>query len=122
MVAPALGPGGGRLRLAAEPLPARRWSDLRDDLIGQRDTARAYTASAMTPAPGAVPGPSPDNGHQPGQDQGRPSKPRLFSRRPAAAPQAVSADPEPLTAQAAPDVPADAPAPDVPAGAPASAQ
>jgi hypothetical protein len=88
----------------------------RDELIGQRDTARAYTASAMTPAPGAAPGPSADNGRQPSQDQGRPSWPRLFGRRPApapqaAAPQAVSADPEPLTAQAAPDVPAGAPAP-----------
>jgi hypothetical protein len=88
----------------------------RDELIGQRDTARAYTASAMAgPAPAASPGLSPDNGRQPGQDQGRPGRPRLFSRRPAApqaaAPQAVSADPEPLTAQAAPDLPAGPPAP-----------
>ena len=90
----------------------------RDELIGQRDTARAYTASAMTPAPGAAPGPSPDNGHQPSQDQGqgRPGRPRLFGRRPApapqaAAPQAASADPEPPTAQAPPDVPVGASAP-----------
>ena len=93
----------------------------RDELIGQRDTARAYTASAMTPAPGAAPGPSPDNGRQPSQDQGRPSRPRLFGRRPAAAPQAAAADPEPLAAQAAPDALAGAPAPDVSARAPTPA-
>ncbi len=79
----------------------------RDELIGQRDTARAYTANAMA---GPPPGVSPDNGRQPSQDQGGPSRPRLFSRRPAAAPQAASADPELLTAQPAPDLPA-APAP-----------
>jgi UPF0716 family protein affecting phage T7 exclusion len=93
-------------------------SKARDDLIDQRDTARAYTASALaSPAPGASPDLSPDNGRPPIPAQGRPSRPRLFGRRPAAAPKA--ADPGPPTAQAAPDIPVGAPAPDVPAGAPA---
>jgi hypothetical protein len=87
-------------------------SKARDDLIGQRDTARAYTASTLAnPAPGASPGLSQDDGRQPSQEEGRRSRPRLFGRRPAAAPQAAAADPEPLTGQPAPDVPADALAP-----------
>jgi len=89
----------------------------RDDLIGQRDTARAYTASAMTGPPPAAPGPGPDNS-QPGPDDSRRSRPRLFSRRPAAAPQAA-ADPQPLTSQPAAGVPAGPPAAGVPVGAPA---
>jgi hypothetical protein len=94
----------------------------RDELIGQRDTARAYTASALAnPPPGATPGLSPDNGRQPSQEEDRRSRPRLFGRRPAAAPQAAAADPEPLAAQAAPDALAGAPAPDVPARAPTPA-
>ena len=75
----------------------------RDELIGQRDTARAYTASAMA-GPAAGNGHSQDNGRQPSQEQGRRGGPRLFGRRPAAAP-------EPPTAKTAPDVPASAPAP-----------
>ena len=90
----------------------------RDDLIGQRDTARAYTASAMTGPPPAAAGPGPDNGRQPSPDNGRRSRPRLFSRRPAAAPQAA-ADPQPLTSQPAAGVPAGPPAVGVPVGAPA---
>src|SRR5512140_1913268 len=40
-------------------------SKARDDLIGQRDTARAYTASALAgPASGTTPDPSPDDGRQ----------------------------------------------------------
>jgi hypothetical protein len=85
----------------------------RDELIGQRDTARAYTASAMaSPPPGASPGLSPDDGRQLSRDGGRRSRPRLFGRRPAAGSRAApSADPEPLTAQAAPGVPVSVPGP-----------
>jgi len=86
----------------------------RDDLIGQRDTARADTASALaSPAPGSRLGPSADQGHQVSPDRRRRIRPRLSGRWDAAAsqagtPQAASADPEPLAAQA-------------PAGAPATA-
>ena len=86
----------------------------RDDLIGQRDTARADTASALaSPAPGSRLGPSADQGHQVSPDRRRRIRPRLSGRWDAAAsqagtPQAASTDPEPLAAQA-------------PAGAPATA-
>ena len=86
----------------------------RDDLIGQRDTARADTASALaSPAPGSRLGPSADQGHQVNPDKRRRIRPRLSGRWDAAAsqagtPQAPSADPDPLAAQA-------------PAGAPATA-
>ena len=86
----------------------------RDDLIGQRDTARADTASALaSPAPGSRLGPSADQSHQVSPDKRRRIRPRLSGRWDAAAsqagtPQAASADPEPLAAQA-------------PAGAPATA-
>ena len=94
-------------------------SKARDDLIDQRDTARAYTASALTgTAPAAAAGPSPDNGRQPGPEQGHRSRLRLFSRRPAAGPQA-GAGPEPLAGQPAAQVPAGPAAAEVPAGAPA---
>ena len=94
-------------------------SKARDDLIDQRDTARAYTASALTgTAPSAAAGPSPDNGRQPSPEEGHRTRPRLFSRRPAAAPQAA-ADPEPLASQPAAQVQAGTPAAEVPAGAPA---
>jgi hypothetical protein len=93
----------------------------RDELIGQRDTARAYTASALANSPpGATASLSPDNGRQPSQKEDRRSRSRLFGRRPAAS-QSAAADPEPLAAQAAPDAPADVPAPDVPAGPPTPA-
>ena len=99
----------------------------RDDLIGQRDTARAYTASTLSngapPGNGASPGdliPSQDGG-SPSQDGGRSDRPRLFGRR--AAPRQPAAAPgERGAGQQAPDVPAEAPAPDVPAGAPAPAE
>src|ERR1039457_2070202 len=81
-------------------------SKARDDLIGQRDTARAYTASALAGPPPAATGPSPGNG-RPGPPHRRRSGPRLFSRRPAAAP---PAGPEPLAGQSPPDVTAAAPA------------
>ena len=86
----------------------------RDDLIGQRDTARADTASALASlAPGSRSGPSADQGHQVSPDKRRRIRPRLSGRWDAAAsqagtPQAASADPEPL-------------APQAPAGAPAAA-
>ena len=86
----------------------------RDDLIGQRDTARADTASALASlAPGSRSGPSADQGHQVNPDKRRRIRPRLSGRWDAAAsqagtPQAPSADPDPLAAQA-------------PAGAPATA-
>jgi hypothetical protein len=77
----------------------------RDDLIGQRETARAYTAS--TPGNGTAPSvSSPGPGHGRGE-----SWRRLFARR--AAPRQAPAEPlEPLAGQ---------PAPDAPAGTPASA-
>ena len=86
----------------------------RDGLIGQRDTARADTASALASlAPGSRSGPSADQGHQVNPDKRRRIRPRLSGRWDAAAsqagtPQAPSADPDPLAAQA-------------PAGAPATA-
>jgi hypothetical protein len=90
-------------------------SKARDDLIGQRDTARAYTASALAgPVSGTIPDRSPDDGRQTSPEEGRRRGPRLFSRRPAT-PQAGVADAAPLTGQPAADAAAAAPAPDVPA-------
>jgi hypothetical protein len=89
------------------------------DLIDQRDTARAYTASALAgPVPGTAPGPGPDNGRQASPAEGRGSRPRLFSRRPAV-PQAADTIPRPLTSQSSPDGTAAAPARSVPADSPA---
>jgi len=88
----------------------------RDDLIGQRDTARADTASALaSPAPRSRTAPSPDQGHHMSPDKRRSTRPRLSGRWDTAAsqagtPQATAADPEPLAAQAAADAPAGAPA------------
>jgi len=93
----------------------------RDDLIGQRDTARAYTASALSnPASGTHPDLSPDNGRQPSPEEGRRSKPRLFGRRPVA-PHAAAAGPEPPADQPATDIPSGEMAVGVPAGAPTPA-
>ena len=77
----------------------------RDDLIGQRDTARAYTASTLGNGPA-------DGDRHPGEDGGgQRSRWHLFGRQPAS-PQAASA------AQTANGQPAsDIPASDVPAGA-----
>ena len=102
-------------------------SKARDDLIDQRDTARAYTASAMTGPPPGAPGPGPDNPRQPSPDdsrqpspeEGHRARPRLFSRRPATAPQAGVTVPEPPASQPAAQVQAGTPAAEVPAGAPA---
>jgi hypothetical protein len=94
----------------------------RDDLIGQRDTARAYTASTLAnPASGTHPDLSPDNGRQPSPEESRRSKPRLFGRRPVA-PHAAAADPEPPAGQPAADIPSGEMAADVPADAPAPAR
>ncbi len=92
-------------------------SKARDDLIDQRDTARAYTASALTgTVPVAAAGPSPDDGRQPSPENGHRTRPRLFSRRPTAAPPAAAA-PQLLTSQSPPDIPAALSAHGVPAGA-----
>src|SRR5579859_5102740 len=76
----------------------------RDDLIGQRDTARAYTTSTLgNGAPGTRPDLSPDNGSQPSPREGRRSKTRMFGRRPST-PHAATA-PEPPAGQPAADIP-----------------
>jgi hypothetical protein len=70
----------------------------RDDLLDQRETARAYTASRLGDDP-----PGPDSGWQSGL--------HLFRHQPAAQ-QAAAADPGSLDGEAAaPDVPADSRAP-----------
>jgi len=75
----------------------------RDDLIDQRETARAYAASV--PGDGA---PRSDSG--PGPDDSRQGGLHLFGRRPA--PRHAVAEPaEPLNGQVVPDAPADTPAP-----------
>jgi len=77
----------------------------RDDLIGQRDTARAYTASDLgsgTVRTDPRPGPA-GGGHRGGWR-------RLFGYQPAGG-HGVVEQPEPVQGQAAPDVPADAPDP-----------
>jgi hypothetical protein len=71
----------------------------RDDLIGQRDTGRAYTASTLgigTPSSDPLPGPA----------GSRPGRLRPFGRR--AAPRHATETPEPPAGQAAADVPAGA--------------
>ena len=73
----------------------------RDDLIDQRETARAYAASA---AGNGTPPSEPD----PGPDDSR--RGRLFGRR-LPHQQAPDSPPESLNGQAAHDVPADTPAP-----------
>jgi hypothetical protein len=98
----------------------------RDDLIGQRDTARAYTASTLgngaPPGNGSPPGNGESSaGLSPSQDDGRRDRPRLFGHRPAPQ-QPATAPAEPVAGQSAPGVPATAPGPDVPAGAPAPAE
>ena len=76
----------------------------RDDLIGQRDTAREYTASTLgNGTASSASSPGPDHGRGEGWR-------RLFARR--AAPGQAPAEPlEPLTGQPAPDAPAGTPAP-----------
>jgi hypothetical protein len=98
----------------------------RDDLIGERDTARAYTASALGNGEPPGDGAPRSNGAaaaglDPSQEDGARDRPRLFGRRPAS-PQSGTAPAEPGAGQPAPGVPAGAPAPGVPAGAPAPAE
>ena len=79
-------------------------SQARDDLIGERDTARAYTASDLGN------GEARSDPHRGAGDSRGGSWGRLFGRR--AAPRQAPAEPaEPLTGQSAPDAPAGAPAP-----------
>jgi hypothetical protein len=75
----------------------------RDDLIGQRDTARAYTASTLGNGNG-----TPRAGRDPGPSRRRPHGPRLFGRRAAARQDAPQ--PEPAAARAGAEPPASAPA------------
>ena len=75
----------------------------RDDLIDQRQTARAYTASALGNG-------TPGGGRHPGQEGGRRGSWHLFRRRPAAR-QAAPTHAEPPAGQPGPGVPASAPAP-----------
>ena len=81
----------------------------RDDLLGQRETARAYTASTLGDGPG-------DGGRDPGGDaDGQRGKWHLFGSRSASAP--AAAPPVQAVNGPAPDVPAS----DVPADASAAA-
>jgi hypothetical protein len=90
----------------------------RDDLLGQRETARAYTASTLDNGPA---GGDRDPGRDPGADAavGQRGKWHLFGRRSAAAQSA--APPVQAVNGPARDAPApDAPDSDVPAGASAA--
>jgi hypothetical protein len=74
----------------------------RDDLIEQRETTRAYTASTLGDG-------TPPSDSRPGPDYGRWGGLRLFGRRPAPR-QAAARSQERLDGQAVPDAPADTPA------------
>jgi hypothetical protein len=86
----------------------------RDDLIDQRDTARAYTASSLA-------GNAPAGARPPGRHDSLWARLRRPGRRPAPLP---AAGPEPLAGQpaAAPVRPASEPAAQVPAGTSAAAE
>jgi hypothetical protein len=94
----------GARRTSRRGRAARRsLSQARDDLMDQRETARAYTASDL--------GSGPPGGHrQPDSGDGRWSRLHLFGHR-AAPRQAPAAAPEMLNGQPAADVPAGASAP-----------
>jgi hypothetical protein len=117
IVVGAIGVAGLCLLLAGARRTSRRGSDARrglrqsrqetaavsadrDDLITQRDTARAYSASTLG---SSTPASEPD----PGQDDSRRG---LFGRRLAPVP-ATAGSPELLNGQVVPDAPTDAPAP-----------
>ena len=81
----------------------------RDDLAGQRETARAYTAGTPgngTPPGGSHPGPDED----PGPDVSHRGSLHLLGHR-LAPRQAAAGSAEPLNGQVVPDVPANTPAP-----------
>jgi hypothetical protein len=80
----------------------------RDDLIGQRDTARTYTASTLGNGDGTA-----RNGSAPGL-RGPSLFERLFARRPA--PPQAAPQPAPLASQAPVPVPVPAARPEPPAG------
>ena len=88
----------------------------RDDLIGQRDTARAYTASTLGNGDGTAP-----NGSDPGL-RGPSLFERLFVRRPAAPQPAPPASQAPAPVPAAQPEPPAGQAAAVPAGTSAPAQ
>ena len=89
----------------------------RDDLIGQRDTARAYTANTL----GNGPRTAPPAGLNP-RPRRQPPRPSAPVRAPAPGPQAGAAHPEPPAGQPAVDIPSGEMAADVPADAPAPAE
>jgi len=104
----------------------------RDDLIGQRDTARAYTASTLgngaPPSNGAphsngapAGNGAPPAGLNPSQNDSHRGWPQWLSGRRAVDPQAGGAAPEPPAGQPAVDSPSGEMAADVPADAPAPA-
>ena len=115
----AAGMAGLSLLLAAARRTSRRGSDARrrlrqsrqetadvsrdrDDLLDQRETARAYTGDVPADGePRSDSRPGPDDSRQRGHLFGRQSAPR----------HAVAVPPEPLNGQVDPDAPADAPAP-----------
>ena len=76
-------------------------SQARDDLIDQRDTARAYTASSLGNG-------TPGGGHQPDTSGSRGNRLHLFGRRPAPL-RAAGRHPESRDGQSASDLPADPP-------------
>jgi hypothetical protein len=120
MVVGAVGVAALCLLLAAARRTSRRGSDARrglrqsrqetadvsrdrDDLLDQRETARAYTASAADHS-------APRGDSSPGPDDGRGSGLHLFGRRTAPA-QAVAETPESPNGQVVPDAPAETTAP-----------
>ena len=120
MVVGAVGVAALCLLLAAARRTSRRGSDARrglrqsrretaavsrdrDDLIDQRETARAYTASARDDS-------TPPGDLRPGPDSSRRGGLHLFGRRLAPVP-AAAGSPERLNGQVVPDAPTDIPAP-----------
>ena len=90
-------PGAARRGLRQSRRETAAASQERDDLIDQRDTARAYTASKL--GGGAPPG-----GRDLAPDKGLLGRLRAFGRPSAPRPSAA-ADPEPLTRLPAADAP-----------------
>jgi hypothetical protein len=120
IVVGAVGVAGLGLLLAAARRTSRRGSDARrglrrsrhetaavsrdrDDLLAQRETARAHTANVPRDGePRSDSRPDPDDSRQGGRTR--------FGRQPAPR-HAVAVPSEPLNGQVGPDVPADTPAP-----------